>query len=403
MNRIPTNARPPLINLTSEEKTQEKYRLVYSYINKQLKKHQYGSALINLKWGRIGDEGARIIADYLSSNPTLTNLTFCRTRFKDEAALDLVKILENNTTLTSLTFYTSRFDQAGFKAIAQNLVNNKALKILDLSDNNINNDIATTIAEFLKLNSNLTELSLSCNSITDDGAKLISEALKFNHTLRKLDLSRNSISDRDGSIISDIVRFNSTLTEINFCDINIQDESAIALAEVLKFNTSLTRLDLSKNLILSRGIKHIADALLSNQTLTEVKLSINIIDSDHFLELIRDFIKTIEILNFDINNEDGNYSNIENVTRLHYKADSAINRLAVKANNIENTDFLKAYLTIQKICNRNRQKELLINRATQVLTVLSPETPTEIADLLARELLITEIGAETLRRVGDLI
>lgn len=403
MNRIPASTRPSRINLTSEEQTQEKYRHVYTYIKNQLKNHELGSALLNLKWGRLGDEGARIISDYLSSNPTLTNLTFCRIRFKDEAALDLVKILENNTTLTSLTFETSRFNQVGFKAIAQALVNNKVLKKLYISESNINDDIAILIAEILKLNSNLTELSLSCNSITDDGAKLISEALKFNHTLRKLDLSRNSISDADGSIISTIVKFNSTLKEIQFCDNYIKNESAIAISEGLKFNNSLSRLDLSKNLILIHGIKHIADALLSNQSLTELKLSINIIDSDHFIEPIQEFIKAIENLNIDINHEGKNQYNIENVTSLHYSDNSTINRLAVKVNNSENIEFLKAYLTIQKICNRNRQKEFLVARATPIFQKLAPETPSEIADLLARELLITESGAETLRRVADLI
>jgi Ran GTPase-activating protein (RanGAP) involved in mRNA processing and transport len=318
-------------------------------------------------------------------------------------SLDLVKILENNTTLTSLTFDTSRFNQAGFKAIAQALVKNKILKTLDISESNINDDVAIVIAEILNLNSNLTELSLSCNSITDDGAKFISEALKFNHTLQKLDLSRNSISDADGSIISTIIKFNSTLKEIKFCDNYIKNESAIAISDALKFNTSLSRLDLSKNLILIQGIKHIADSLLSNQSLTELKLSINIIDSDHFIEPIQEFIKAIENLNIDINHEGKHLFSIENVTRLHYKDNSTINRLAVKLNNIENVEFLKAYLTIQKICNRNRQKEFLVARATPIFQKLAPETPSEIADLLSRELLITESGAETLRRVGDLI
>ena len=60
-------------------------------------------------------------------------------------------------------------------------------------------------------------------------------------------------------------------------------------------------------------------------------------------------------------------------------------------------------ITIQKICNRNKEKEILIDRARPVLKALAPQTPMEIADLLARELLVTESGAETLRRVGDLI
>ena len=403
MNRIPTTVRPPLPSLTIEEQTKEKYRHVYSYMKKQLHNHTHGSVLLNFKAGRISQEGAEIIANFLSSNPSLTEIIFKRTTFRNEAAVDLVKILSNNTTLTSLVFDTSRFNCAGFKVIAQALINDKTIEKLTIVDSHIKDDMAAVISEFLKSNTNLIELSLASNSIGDAGAKAISDALKYNSNLKKLDLSKNSICDQDASIISELIKFNSSLTEINFCNNNIRNESAIAIAEVLKFNTSLSKLYLDTNPILGKGIKHIADALLLNQTLTELRLSINIIDTAHFVEPLRDFKSTMEKLGFTIDKEGGTHSNIENLVFLGQEYDSKINDAHIKINNINNTDFLNAYITIQKICNRNKEKEILIGSARPVLKALAPQTPMEIADLLARELLVTESGAETLRRVGDLI
>lgn len=403
MNKISTTARPTIASASTTSRATEKYQSILLNLKKQLKNYTEDDISIDFQGFPIGDEGIKIIKKCLEENPKIYFLEFLNTKLKDKDAQDLISILENITTITALSLENSIINDTGFTIISEFLKNNTTLEILNLSENGINDDIALLIAEVLKTNSTLRELYLSVNSISDEGATTISEALKFNHFLRKLDLSRNSISDADGSIIATIIKFNSTLQEIQFCDNYIKNESTIAISEGLKFNTSLSRLDLSNNCILAQGIKHIADALLSNQSITELKLSINIIDSDHFIEPIQEFIKTIENLNFDINHEGKHQYSIANVRRLHYKDNSTINRLAVKANNIENVEFLKAYLTIQKICNRNRQKEFLVARATPILQKLAPETPTEIADLLARELLITESGAETLRRVGDLI
>jgi hypothetical protein len=45
----------------------------------------------------------------------------------------------------------------------------------------------------------------------------------------------------------------------------------------------------------------------------------------------------------------------------------------------------------------------LIGNATPVLKILAPELPTEIANLLSQQLLITENDAATLRKIGELV
>jgi hypothetical protein len=46
---------------------------------------------------------------------------------------------------------------------------------------------------------------------------------------------------------------------------------------------------------------------------------------------------------------------------------------------------------------------LLTTKATSVLRVLAPETPTEIANLISEHLLTTEYDGATLRRIGNLV
>lgn len=375
MDRISSTARSTLTSETSEDKAAIKYRRVLSYIKRQLKLHQNGSVLFNLKAGRIGLEGATIIADYLANNPTLTELTFYRTRLKDEAALDLVHILENNSTLTKLTLNRTSFNSASFKSIAQSLTKHKAIRFLSFSDNNINNNIVLSISDLLKCNTTLTHLDLSNNSICDESAINIAEAL----------------------------RFNSTLTELNLFNNYIQDRGAISIAETLKANNTLVKINLCKNIILSRGVKQLANALLMNQTLTELKISINIINTHNFVEPIQEFKKTIANIDFYPSKNSSNLYDIENVNCLHFNEDSESDAMTTIIVNKDNGVFLQSYLSILSICNRNRLKELLIARATPVLQVLAPDTPREIADLIAKQLLITENDAQTLRRLGDLI
>ena len=50
---------------------------------------------------------------------------------------------------------------------------------------------------------------------------------------------------------------------------------------------------------------------------------------------------------------------------------------------------------------RNKEKETLEHKGTISFCLLAPELPTEIANLIAQRLLITEYDAATLRQLGD--
>ncbi|KJE97284.1 hypothetical protein CAOG_07718 [Capsaspora owczarzaki ATCC 30864] len=81
-----------------------------------------------------------------------------------------------------------RIDDAGAKVIAEALKSNRTLTSIDLSANQIGFDGGQAIAEALKSNGTLTALNLNNNSIGDTGAQAFAEALEHNETLTDLDL-----------------------------------------------------------------------------------------------------------------------------------------------------------------------------------------------------------------------
>jgi hypothetical protein len=122
-----------------------------------------------------------------------------------------------------------------------------------------------------------------------------------------------------------------------------------------------------------KDAKALAEILKNNTTLN--KLTLNIVDiSPIALTTLRDSLKI--------------------ATTLH--------RISVNEFN-ENQAAEEVQQYIKSFKKRNQEKERLENKGTISLCLLVPELPTEIANLIAQKLLITEYDAATLRQLGDLV
>ena len=199
----------------------------------------------------------------------------------------------------------------------------------------------------------------------------------MNSTLKKLVLCNNFIDD-DGVVnIVDFLKVNTSVSELDLGGNRIGDIGATHIALALRENTALNTLDLSSNKIELKGFNSLRLGLKNNTTLTKIKLSVNGFDIDMFN--MEDYLDS---------NEDSETD--EDLVDIDHG----------------NTLFT-AYLDIRKICNRNKDKELLLKKATPVLkklSELSPTSlPTEIAELIAQQLVTTEFDAATLRRIGDFV
>ncbi|CAF0804198.1 unnamed protein product [Didymodactylos carnosus] len=166
----------------------------------------HDTRILNVGSGSISAEGAKVIAEALKTNQTLTHLYMENNNISDAGAKAIAEALKTNQTLTHLYMENNNISDAGAKAIAEALKTNQTLTVLGIQNNNISDAGAKVIAEALKTNQTLTHLYMSNNNISDAGAKAIAEALKTNQTLTHLYMSNNNISDAGAKVIAKAVK-----------------------------------------------------------------------------------------------------------------------------------------------------------------------------------------------------
>ncbi|CAF1643743.1 unnamed protein product, partial [Adineta ricciae] len=208
-----------------------------------------------------------------NQNKTLTTLNPEVNKIGDEGARHLADALTHNTTLTTLNLEVNKIGDEGARHLADALTHNTTLTTLNLSSNKIGHEGARHLADALRHNASLTTLNLEMNQIGDEGARHLADALTHNTTLTTLYLRGNQIGDEGARHLADALTHNTTLTTLDLSRNKIGDEGARHLADALRHNTTLTTLDLSWNEIGDEGARHLADALTHNATLTTLDLS----------------------------------------------------------------------------------------------------------------------------------
>ncbi len=293
---------------------------------------------------------AKQIGIILENNPTFNKLELTGAFIQNEAALTIVKALENNKTVTSL----------------------------NLSNNYINANGINAINTLLQTNSTLITLDLSRNSLGNSGAIVIGEILKNNKTLKTLYLNAIQLSCKGISAIAKGLQENSSLEEIEIKYNDFCYDSTEAIAQALQNNSTLKYIDLSGTCIDVVGVQGIALALKSNTSIINFFLSYEFLDENESDDSYSDnYIRADGFFEIDSDCEENKHE--------HEKY------------------FLKEYAVIQLICTRNKEKETLEHKGTIYFCLLAPELPTEITNLIAQKLFITECDAATLRQLGDLV
>jgi Ran GTPase-activating protein (RanGAP) involved in mRNA processing and transport len=291
-----------------------------------------GVTTLDLSVNRIGDDGAKVIAEALKVNTVLTTLGLSHSIIGIEGAVAIAEALKVNSVLTSVNLQVNSIGDDGAKAIAEALKVNAVVATLSLTYNQIGDEGANAIAEALKLGmAVLTRLDLDGNNIGGDGAKAIAEALKVNAVLTKLELCGNRIGGEGAIAIAEALKVNAVLKNCNLLKSSLDVESATMLAKIgtekgimlsgmkrdqtranfagqglqaadailigsdLKFMAVLTELWLQCNNIGDDGAKAIAEALKVNTVVTTLYLHNNSI-GDEGAKAIAEALKVNAVL-----------------------------------------------------------------------------------------------------------
>lgn len=141
-----------------------------------------------------------------------------------------------------------RVGDTGAKLLAEGLRTNMTVTTMDLSDCAIGDEGLGCISEALKVNKTLHTLLIGLNpSITHVGAAKLSEAIQQNSTLRVVSLYGCNVADAGAAHLADALEHNSALESLILFNNNVGDEGGQQLLNSLSNNDALQKLELRCN------------------------------------------------------------------------------------------------------------------------------------------------------------
>lgn len=138
---------------------------------------------------------------------TATMTTSLSARIGDDGAKALADALKQKNSLTWLELNYTDICAEGAKALGDALKQNATLRVLNLQSCKIGDEGAKALSDVLKENSSLAFLGLVDTGICDEGAKVLCGALTKNSTLKYLSLDQSSW--RNKNLIGVISSFSS--------------------------------------------------------------------------------------------------------------------------------------------------------------------------------------------------
>ena len=132
-----------------------------------------GTRSLNLSNNGIKDAGLKILARHLKTNFTVTHFDARGNDITSDGAFYLADCLSKNSTLLDISLDSNRLDDRAAVDLAENLSSNLAtrLSILDLARNDIEDEGGMRLANFLATNVSIARLSLSSNRLSAKGAR----------------------------------------------------------------------------------------------------------------------------------------------------------------------------------------------------------------------------------------
>lgn len=230
----------------------------------------------DLEYKSVSENGAIAIANILTKNESLKELSLSRNAIGDEGVEALMVALSESpkAVLTRLRLDECALSGKAIDAMARWIKSpHCTLQILDLA----NNDLKSASAEFfhaLRANTSIQKINFRNCHLADSHGTELGNALALNKGLQELDLSENNLGPNAAAAIATAFATNESLHSLVMAKNPVSDEGAIALATVLaSSNSTLLSLDLSKTELTHLGVAK----LLSSTALKELRVFNNLL------------------------------------------------------------------------------------------------------------------------------
>jgi Ran GTPase-activating protein (RanGAP) involved in mRNA processing and transport len=253
---------------------------------------------LDISSNRIGDVGARSLAQGLTKNTSLKNLKAFGCNVKGPGSKVIGIALGSNSTLEELRWGTPMYEKdeeygdmqefgihhpeavqwgnhiakVGAEGFAEGLAKNRALKVLDLSDTRIESNGAQAIGKSLESNSHLCELNLQGTSFSAKGMKCLGDSLGKNVALTSLNLNENWFGDMGAVALGRGMVGNTSLKSLQLINCKFKEAGARSIGYALGTMPAMQKINMAGNYIGNAGGLALANAIARNRSLENVRI-----------------------------------------------------------------------------------------------------------------------------------
>lgn len=177
----------------TSEKTQDLSKLTLHL------ESQRTSQTLNLADQVIGDEGAKLVADFLKRYSHFTTIELRGNNLSSEGLASICQALKGSTTLTTIlaewNMIGSSTTNVGFEALYELAKVSRSLTTLDFRNNRISPSAGPVLAKIIRDSPALEFIDLRWNDLGNEGAKQILAAVQAQSRKLRVDLCGNRVSE----------------------------------------------------------------------------------------------------------------------------------------------------------------------------------------------------------------
>eukprot|EP01006_Ploeotia_vitrea_P027563 TRINITY_DN60350_c0_g1_i1.p1 TRINITY_DN60350_c0_g1~~TRINITY_DN60350_c0_g1_i1.p1 ORF type:complete len:642 (+),score=85.98 TRINITY_DN60350_c0_g1_i1:37-1962(+) len=231
------------------------------------------NSVFHLGHNAIGVIGATHYAQTAADNKAFTEVLLPNCDLGNDGVIAISQTLRGLRQISSVDVSRNRVGPSGLQELCGCFSHPKGKIIsLTLNNNPIKIEGVQAVAALIKATSSLDYLGLSGCEVDDIAADILATAMKRNNTVSSLVLSKNKLTDTAASAFAHCLVYNRRILHLDFRNNNITDKGAHDMAFTMKNQRTLKTLNLSGNPITDAGVKAILGALKSNQHNKEFEL-----------------------------------------------------------------------------------------------------------------------------------
>mmetsp|Transcript_7244 Transcript_7244/g.25530 ORF Transcript_7244/g.25530 Transcript_7244/m.25530 type:complete len:353 (-) Transcript_7244:86-1144(-) len=184
-----------------------------------------------LRGNKLQDREAKLLAEKLSGNTTVTYLDLSVNLFSERAGRALGQLLEENGFLKELNLAWNNLRGKGAAALAAGLKLNAALEVLNVGWNGLGAEGAAAVGDGVATNVGIVEIVLSCNGIP--ASQPLADGIKVNESLAAVELDGNNLGVEGGKYMFEAVNGNRGLVAMTLTNTHIGEEEDASIKSIL--------------------------------------------------------------------------------------------------------------------------------------------------------------------------